>query len=87
MPSPQQHRPTNTPTPMPTCKSPADAQPTMPQQSPIMILILLSTYCYDQYDYQFMWLAEDLFLCKSIACGAFPPFFDPITPKIQNSLP
>ena len=44
----------------------------------------LTTYCNDQYNYQLMWLGEDLFLCKSVARGGgvFPPFFDPITPKI-----
>ncbi len=36
----------------------------------------------DHYDYQFMWLAEDLFLCKSVARRAFPPFFYPTAPKI-----
>jgi len=35
------------------------------------------TYCNDQYDYQFMRLVEDLFLLfKSVARGAFPPFFN-----------
>ena len=47
------------------------------------ITVLLYTYCNDQYNYQFMWFAEDLFLCKSVACGAFPPFFDPFAPKIS----
>ncbi len=29
-----------------------------------------------------MWLAEDLFLWISVACGAFPPVFDPVASKI-----
>ena len=41
------------------------------------------TYCNDQYDYQFMRLAEDLFLLfKSVARGASPPFFDIIAQKV-----
>jgi hypothetical protein len=37
-----------------------------------------------EYDYQFMWLVEDLFLYgKSVARGAFPPFFDLMAPKIH----
>ena len=40
------------------------------------------TYCNDQYDYQFMRLAEDLFLL-SVAHGAPPPFFfDHIAQKV-----
>ena len=41
------------------------------------------TYCNDHYDYQFMRLAEDLFLLfKSVARGAFPALFDMIVQKI-----